>query len=202
MSAAVLEYSQQHIVIDTESKRRCISAAQVTPAMRRAIAPESAAPINCLELLAILCALITYRDIIRGKEVWLFVENTAAISATVHGYTSFPFLGPLSNAVQFALAPLGCDLRIEYVPTDAKPADVGPADRDRNSLNGVVLRVTKVIQDAQNPRVQLKVCDDGDSVYKVEIPIDEVRVVKSKQWNQALEHMLEFFEALFAESRH
>ena len=149
------------VVIDTASNRRYISAARVTPAMRRAIAPECAAPINCLELLAILCTLITYRDIIRGRKVWLFVDNTAAISATVHGYTASPFLGPLSNAVQFALAFLRCDLRLEYVPTDANPADIpsrDPAERSDKCQQALI--DIKVSRPGSNRRMVLPEISD------------------------------------------
>ena len=90
-----------------------------------------------------------------GK-VWLFVDNTAAISATAHGYTASPFLGPLSNAVQFALAFLRCDLRREYVPTDTNPADIPSRDpAERSEKCKQVLVDIKVSKPDSNRRMVL-----------------------------------------------
>jgi hypothetical protein len=111
------------VVIDVDDQRY-ISAAPIDKALRRALAPNCAAPINCLELLAVLCTMISFRDVIRNRKVLLFVDNTSAISALIHGYTASPHMGPISNAVHFAMALLQCEVHVEYVPSAANPADI------------------------------------------------------------------------------
>ena len=107
-----------------------------------------------------------------GK-VWLFVDNTAAISATAHGYTASPFLGPLSNAVQFALAFLRCDLRREYVPTDTNPADIPSRDpAERSEKCKQVLVDIKVSKPDSNRRMVLPEISDLVSPLAVKRAIE------------------------------
>ena len=68
-------------------------------------------------------------------------------------------------------------------------------DEFRRSLSGRVFRVSKV--DA-NDKVHIIVSHDGDAPSTAVLPHEEVCPVFSKRWNQALNSMLEFFEALFA----
>ena len=52
---------------EVENDQRYISAAPIDKALRRVLAPNCAAPINCLELLAVLCTMISSRDVIRSR---------------------------------------------------------------------------------------------------------------------------------------
>ena len=52
---------------EVENDQRYISAAPIDKALRRVLAPNCAAPINCLEQLAVLCTMISSRDVIRSR---------------------------------------------------------------------------------------------------------------------------------------
>ena len=92
--------------------------------------------INALELLAITAAVWTIGPaMLQDREVLFFCDNTAAMSAAVHGYARSPNLAPLSNALHLALASLRCTTWFEWVPSDANCADIpsrpqGQAERE------------------------------------------------------------------------
>ena len=102
------------------------------------------APINHLEIFAILCALITFRHELRGRKVFWGVDNTTALAAVIHGYTPSASMSPLVNAVQIALAYIQCDIYFEYVPSKANPADLPSRDPDSWTLEDA-----KVMEDLQ-----------------------------------------------------
>jgi hypothetical protein len=58
-----------------------------------------------------------------GK-VLFFVDNTACLSACVHGYARSPHMATLANALHLALAQLKCHAWWEYVPSQANGADL------------------------------------------------------------------------------
>ena len=55
------------VATEVENDQRYISAAPIDKALRRVLAPNCAAPINCLEQLAVLCTMISSRDVIRSR---------------------------------------------------------------------------------------------------------------------------------------
>jgi hypothetical protein len=112
------------ILIDDATNTRLVSQARVPPDILRSLTDEVSAPINHLEILAILCALITFRHELRGRKIYWGVDNTSALSAVIHGYTPSASMNPLVHAVQIALAHLQCDTHFEYVPSAANPADL------------------------------------------------------------------------------
>ena len=92
--------------------------------------------INALELLAITAAVWTLGpSLLQDREVLFFCDNTAAMSAAVHGYDRSSNLAPLSNALHLALASLRCNTWFEWVPSNANCADIpsrpqGQAERE------------------------------------------------------------------------
>jgi hypothetical protein len=77
-----------------------------------------------LELLAALCAVLTFQEAIRGRRVVLFIDNMSALSAIVNGYTGQTHMALLSNMFHTVLAALQVDLWSEWVPSKANIADV------------------------------------------------------------------------------
>ena len=60
--------------------------------------------VNQLELLAVLCASMTFKEKMLGREVIFYIDNTSALSAYIHGYCQAPDMGMLSNALALMLA--------------------------------------------------------------------------------------------------
>ena len=143
------------VVIDVENDQRYISAAPIDKALRRALAPNCAAPIDCLELLAVLCTMLSFRDVIRNRKVLLFVDNTSAISALIHGYTASPYMGPISNAVHFAMALLQCEVHVEYVPSAANPADIPSRSPRGRTQKQEILEAVQVDQPSNQRLFQI-----------------------------------------------
>jgi hypothetical protein len=89
-----------------------------------------------LELLAVLCAQLTYPEVLRGRQVIHFIDNTPALSAVVHGYSSRPDMAELTNMYHLAVACNEVRVWHEYVPSKANIADIPsrPGHRDWHAL--------------------------------------------------------------------
>jgi hypothetical protein len=80
--------------------------------------------INQCELLAVIAAVMTFGDIFLDSELLVWVDNVAALSAAVHGYSQAPEMASLSNALHLLLAGLSATPRFLHVPGEANPADI------------------------------------------------------------------------------
>ena len=94
------------ILIDKSSRTRLMSQATVPQSILRRLADEITAPINHLEILAMLCALITFRRELRGRKIYWGVDNDTALSAALYGYAPSQSMKPLVNALHIAMAHL------------------------------------------------------------------------------------------------
>ena len=94
------------ILIDKSSRTRLMSQATVPQSILSRLADEITAPINHLEILAMLCALITFRRELRGRKIYWGVDNNTALSAALYGYTPSQSIKPLVNALHIAMAHL------------------------------------------------------------------------------------------------
>ena len=99
------------------------SSAGTCPQWLREMFPEDHV-INQLEMVALLCGIITYAHLLAGRKVLFFVDNTTAISAVVHGYSRKADLAVLANLCCLALVGLDVIPWIEYCPTNANGADI------------------------------------------------------------------------------
>jgi len=77
-----------------------------------------------LEMLAALAAYLTFPDVLAGRRVLHFIDNTAALSALVHGYSSAADMAQMSTMFHLRVASLRADVWLEYVPTVANIADI------------------------------------------------------------------------------
>jgi hypothetical protein len=80
--------------------------------------------INQLELLAILCAVLTCGDMLRGRQVWFWCDNTAALSAVIHGYARATYLAKMTNEIHLHSARLQITAWFEWVPSQCNIADI------------------------------------------------------------------------------
>jgi hypothetical protein len=68
-----------------------------------------------LELLAAVCAATTFPELFRDAYVLHFIDNTAALSSLVHGYSTKPDMAHLANMYHLQLARLGSTVWHEWV---------------------------------------------------------------------------------------
>ena len=71
-----------------------------------------------------LAPLLSLPELFRGRSVIQFQDNTAALSALVHGYASKPDMSRIVNAYHLAQFLLGVRVWFEWVPSEANLADL------------------------------------------------------------------------------
>ena len=77
-----------------------------------------------LEALAVLAAMQTWAERIAGRRVVLFIDNTVALSAVVHGYARVDDLAAITNAIHLTAAGLRTSMYADWVPSKANIADL------------------------------------------------------------------------------
>ena len=113
------------VIVDTESpESEFYFAGSLTSPAILAWLEQRKQQVNQLELLAVLCALMTFPEMFEGRSALFFVDNTAALSACVHGYTHATDMAILANAVHLQLASLRCHSMFMHVPGEANPSDL------------------------------------------------------------------------------
>ena len=80
--------------------------------------------INHLEAIAIAAARLTFPDVLLGRRVLHFVDNTVALSKAVHGYANEPDMAAATNAIHVCDAVFGIDAWFEWVPSHANVSDL------------------------------------------------------------------------------
>jgi len=91
--------------------------------------------INQLELLAILCTVLTCSDLLKGHQVWFWCDNTTALSVVIHGYVWSAHLAKMTNEIHLLFARLQITAWFEWVPTVCNITDIpsrpqGQLERD------------------------------------------------------------------------
>jgi hypothetical protein len=97
------------VMIDLEDPdhERYMAGGAASPEILKWLHPRGQ-QVNQLELLAVLCAGMTFRDGLQGREVVFYIDNTSALSACIHGYCQTPDRGILSNVLALLLAGAAC----------------------------------------------------------------------------------------------
>ena len=80
--------------------------------------------INHLEALALVAARLTFPDVLLGRRVLSFIDNTVALSKSVHGYANEPDMAAVVNALHVCDAALGVESWNEWVPSHANVSDL------------------------------------------------------------------------------
>ena len=94
--------------------------------------------VTLTELLAVLCAVFTFPDILFGRQALFFIDNTQALSSAIHGYTRNLDCAPLSNLLYLSLAALQVTPWFDFVPSKANCADL--PSREEGDEERVFLR--------------------------------------------------------------
>ena len=93
-----------------------------------------------LETLAAISVYSTYPDLIQGRRVLHFIDNTVALSALVHGYSGKPDLAKSVNVFYLQMLAFRASVYFDYVPSKANIADL-PSRRMftllRSELSGI-----------------------------------------------------------------
>ena len=76
------------------------------------------------EILAATAVYSSLPEILRGRRVIHFIDNTSAISCLLHGYSGKPDSALLVNAFHLYNAGLKADIHFEYVESKANVADL------------------------------------------------------------------------------
>ena len=77
-----------------------------------------------LETLAAISVYSTYPQLISGRKVLHYVDNTVALSALVHGYAGKPDLAKSVNIFYLQLVTLRASVYFDFVPSKANIADL------------------------------------------------------------------------------
>ena len=89
-----------------------------------------------LELLAIALALDSFADMLRGKRVRMWSDNTGSEAAAREGKSKSFDHGCIAHCIWLAAAQLGIEFRVDRVPTKSNIADL-PSRRKYRWLNGM-----------------------------------------------------------------
>jgi hypothetical protein len=110
------------VIFDKSSNKRYVSSA-VCPSDIEVSFERDGHIINQLELLAMFTVLLTFPDILRGRQVYWLVDNCSVLSACVHGYATKLDMAKMANSVRLAICSFGVRERFDWVPTGANIAD-------------------------------------------------------------------------------
>jgi len=105
-----------------------------------------------LECLAAINALLTLGPSLRGRHLWLFIDNTWCLTSFVHGYANRPDMARLSTIFSLLKARFNIDAFCEYVPSKLNIADLPsrPTEADWSPLHDLSLRQTEMIPLAES----------------------------------------------------
>ena len=113
------------VIFDTHTAQHFWCRVPAIPgSLMRHFNQELQTKINQLELLAVLTAVLTFAPLMHNRQIVFMCDNTAALSACVHGYARSPDMADLSNMLHLALAGLRASPWFEWVPSAANPADL------------------------------------------------------------------------------
>ena len=120
------DYSGLGIVI-LDGVDRYVAGCRVPAWLLAALRPRGQ-QINHLEMAAAVAARVTFPDVLAGRKVVHFVDNTTALSKAVHGYANEPDMASITNSLHMCDTMLGIDAWWEWVPSKANVADLPSRD--------------------------------------------------------------------------
>jgi hypothetical protein len=84
-------------------------------------------------------------EFLRGRAVIHFIDNTAALSALVHGYAGKPDMARLVNAFHAQVVGLRCMTWKEWVPSKANPSDIPTRTKREGEMPKSAIRVRMIL---------------------------------------------------------
>lgn len=97
------------------------------------------------EILAAVAAFSTFPDLLRGRDVYMFVDNIGALSALVHGYARKPDCAAMVNSFHSLVRELRCHPWAEWVPSKLNIADWASRRDKHHLLPRTAVRVPMVL---------------------------------------------------------
>jgi hypothetical protein len=94
--------------------------------------------INQLELLSILCPVLTLGHLLKDRRVWFWCDNFTDLSGTIHGYPRTSHLTQLSNEIHLLFDTLQISVWFEWVPTKFNITDIHRVDNGKEYSHVVV----------------------------------------------------------------
>ncbi len=80
--------------------------------------------INSVDLIGSLTVPWTYRDLVRGRRVLLFQDNSTAFTVVITGYSDSDIVREITGLFHLSVAALNLSLWIEHAQTDGILADI------------------------------------------------------------------------------
>jgi hypothetical protein len=80
--------------------------------------------INPVELIGSLTARWTYRDLVHGRRVLLFQDNSTVFTSAITGYSDSDIVREIAGLFHLSVTALNVSLWIEHVKTEAMLADI------------------------------------------------------------------------------
>ena len=97
-----------------------------------------------LELIAAAAAYYTFPELVNGRDVMHFIDNTAALSSTVHGYSSRPAMAEVVTLYHLRLFALQVSVWHEWIPSSANIADI--PSRTLDAVDDPVLKHLNAVE--------------------------------------------------------
>ena len=106
------------------TRKRFHSHILIPPVVFRWLSADLETYICQAEALGPLLAMWSMPELFRGRRALFFIDNTAALSAMVHGTASKPDMSRIANAFHLVCTALRCSVWFEFVKSEANIADL------------------------------------------------------------------------------
>ena len=103
-------------VVDCENNREYRSSFDCPLWLLNSMDTNAKTPIGPLELLAVLCAVLTFPEFLKDRKCVFFINNTQALLACIHGYCRNTDMGRLCNLLHLSLAACAVNLSATGFP--------------------------------------------------------------------------------------
>jgi hypothetical protein len=113
------------ILVDLKdpTRKRFMAGGQTSPELLKWL-HQRRQQVNQLELLAVLCASMTFKEKLQGRKVVFYIDNTSALIVCIHSYCQTQDMGILSNTLALLLPGMSCVSYFVHIAGKVNPADL------------------------------------------------------------------------------
>ena len=136
------------VLFDPMTQRRCAVAARISPELL-GVWQNPTQPIALVEQAAVILGIIHFKDILRGRSVLWFEDNSAVLAGLVKGSSSAPELDQGVAVAHLLLAALQVRVWFEYVESASNWSDGVSRELDQDPWakdNGFPVAMAQVPQ--------------------------------------------------------